>query len=407
MDPAAAPQGDVQPSIDIGGDDDFSALRSAIQQAPEAKRQADPVMDSVKPKPAEKAPKQEQKPVEKEEGAKEQPKSLKDKLKVEDEPVEEEPTDEGKQEGDEEDIPTYKDRVPTDKEKATWKGLKQTKAEFEKLKPEYEKLKAEFEEFKKKPVFDDEVTKELEELRRFRDITDFKLSETYQKEIAAPMQSIDSDISEMVTEFKIDKDGLAKALMETTEWKRNLAIEKVLENSDETVPSAIAKTILDKAGELHKLWKREAELEEDAGKHRAAYEHEHKQKVTKQTLEEQKAWNDALESSTKMIESQMAPLLKNLPKEQRDELMGALKEAKIADTPEDRALQAQAPHLAAVLIEQLNSMKKEMAELKKANKALSAASPSSNGRQAETKKAESDDDDEGLFKSIRAHQGRY
>lgn len=407
MDPAAAPQGDVQPSIDVGGDDDFSALRSAIQQAPEANKQADPVMDSVKPKPAEKALKQEQKPVEKEEGAKEQPKSLKDKLKVEDEPVEEEPTNEGKQEGDEEDIPTYKDRVPTEKEKATWKGLKQTKAEFEKLKPEYEKLKAENEELRKKPVLDDEVIKERDALRRFRDIMEFKLSDTYQMEIADPMQSIDSDISEMVTEFKIDKDGLAKAFMETTEWKRNLAIEKVLENSDETVPSAIAKTILDKAGELHKLWKREAELEEDAGKHRAAYEHEQKQKVTKQTLEEQKAWNDALESSTKMIESQMAPLLKNLPKEQRDELMGALKEAKIADTPEDRALQAQAPHLAAVLIEQLNSMKKEMAELKKANKALSAASPSSNGRQAETKKAESDDDDDGLFKSIRAHQGRY
>lgn len=396
--PQAAP--DAQPQIDIGGDDDFSALRSAIQQAPEAK-QADPVMDSVKPKPAEKAPKQEAKPAEK---ADKQPKSLKDKLKVEDEPIEEETTDEAP-EGEEDDIPTYKDRVPTDKEKATWKGLKQTKAEYDKLKPEFEKMKAEYEEFKKKPVFDDEVTKELDELRRYRDMTKFELSETYQKEIAAPQAAIEKDIVEIAEEFKIDQAALGKAFTEISEWKRNLAIEKVLRESDEEVPGAITKTILDKAAKMHDIWQKEAQLKEDAAKNRAAYEHEERQKITKQTLEEQKAWQSALESSTQMIETQMAPLLKNMPKEQRDELMGALKEAKIADTPEDRALQAQAPHLAAVLIEQLNSMKKEMAELKKANKALSVASPSSNGRQAEAKKADADDDEDGLFKAIRSQQG--
>jgi len=396
--PQAAP--DAQPQIDIGGDDDFSALRSAIQQAPEAK-QADPVMDSVKPKPAEKAPKQEAKPAEK---ADKQPKSLKDKLKVEDEPIEEETTDEAP-EGEEDDIPTYKDRVPTDKEKATWKGLKQTKAEYDKLKPEFEKMKAEYEEFKKKPVFDDEVTKELDELRRYRDMTKFELSETYQKEIAAPQAAIEKDIVEIAEEFKIELAALGKAFTEISEWKRNLAIEKVLRESDEEVPGAITKTILDKAAKMHDIWQKEAQLKEDAAKNRAAYEHEERQKITKQTLEEQKAWQSALESSTQMIETQMAPLLKNMPKEQRDELMGALKEAKIADTPEDRALQAQAPHLAAVLIEQLNSMKKEMAELKKANKALSVASPSSNGRQAEAKKADADDDEDGLFKAIRSQQG--
>ena len=396
--PQAAP--DAQPQIDIGGDDDFSALRSAIQQAPEAK-QADPVMDSVKPKPAEKAPKQEAKPAEK---ADKQPKSLKDKLKVEDEPIEEETTDEAP-EGEEDDIPTYKDRVPTDKEKATWKGLKQTKAEYDKLKPEFEKMKAEYEEFKKKPVFDDEVTKELDELRRYRDMTKFELSETYQKEIAAPFAAIEKDIVEIAEEFKIDQAALGKAFTEISEWKRNLPIETDLRDSDEEDAGTITKTILDKAAKMHDSWQKEAQLKEDAAKNRAAYEHEERQKITKQTLEEQKAWQSALESSTQMIETQMAPLLKNMPKEQRDELMGALKEAKIADTPEDRALQAQAPHLAAVLIEQLNSMKKEMAELKKANKALSVASPSSNGRQAEAKKADADDDEDGLFKAIRSQQG--
>lgn len=397
--PAPAPQIDAQPQIDIGSDDDFSSLRDAIRQAPEANK-ADPVMDSVKPKLAEKSPKPEEKA---EKQVEDKPKSLKDKLKVEEEPVEEEPpTDEV----DEDEIPKYKDRVPTEKEKATWKGLKQTKAEYEKLKPEFEKLKAEYEEFKKKPVFDDEVTKELEELRRFRDITDFKLSETYQNEVAKPMSAIESDVTEMVAEFKIDRDGLAKAFTETSEWKRNLAIEKVLKEADEEVPSAITKTILDKAADLHSLWKKEAEMEENASKNRAAYEHEKKQTVTKQTLEEQKAWQSAVELSTKMIETQMGPLLKSMPEDQRNELLSALKEAKIAETPEDRALQAQAPHLAAVLIEQLNSMKKEMNELKKANKALSAASPSSNGRQQEAKKPAADDDDEGLFKAIRAQYGR-
>ena len=387
-----------QPSQDLSFDDDFGSLRNAIRSAPDANK-------GETQKPKEEAPKVEKKQAEK--PVEDKPKSLKDKLKVEEEPAEEESTEETTtEEGDEDDLPTYKDRKPTEKEKATWKGLKQAKAEYDKIKPEYEKLKAEFEEFKKKPVFDDEVTKELEELRRFRDMTDFKLSDTYQKEIAQPIGDIDRDISEMVTEFKIDKDGLAKAFTEISEWKRNLAIEKVLKEADDEIPTAIAKTILDKAGELHKLWKREAELEQEAGKNRAAYEHEKKQTVTKQTLEEQKAWQAALESSTQMIETQMAPLLKGLPQAQKEELMSALKEAKIADTPEDRALQAQAPHIAAVLIEHLNSLKKEMAELKKANKALSAASPASNGRQPEPKKAASDDDDDGLFQAIRSATGR-
>lgn len=399
--PAAPTQGafdnpNPQPSQDLSFDDDFGSLRNAIRSAPEANKES--------PKQTEEKPaKQEKKTVEK--PAEDKPKSLKDKLKVEEEPVEEEAAETTSEEGEDDDLPTYKDRKPTDKEKATWKGLKQAKAEYDKLKPEFEKLKAEYEEFKKKPVFDDEVTKELDELRRFRDMTDFKLSDTYQKEIAQPIGAIDNDITEMVTEFKIDKEGLAKAFTEISEWKRNLAIEKVLKEADEEVPNGIAKTILDKAGELHKLWKREAELEQDAAKNRAAYEHEKKQTVTKQTLEEQKAWQAALDNSTQMIEAQMAPLLKGLPQAQKDELMTALKEAKIAETPEDRALQAQAPHIAAVLIEHLNSLKKEMAELKKTNKALSAASPTSNGRQPEARKAE-DDDDEGLFKAIRQSSGR-
>ena len=392
--PAAPAQGafdnpNPQPSQDLNFDDDFGSLRNAIRATPDAPNQE-----------GEKSAKQEKKAAEK--PAEDKPKSFKDKLKVEEEPVEEETTLE---EVDDDDLPTYKDRKPTDKEKATWKGLKQAKAEYDKLKPEFEKLKSEYEEFKKKPVFDDEVTKELDELRRFRDMTDFKLSDTYQKEIAQPIGSIDNDITEMVAEFKIDKDGLAKAFTEISEWKRNLAIEKVLKEADEEVPNGIIKTILDNAGELHKLWKMEAEMEQDSAKKLAAYEYEKKQAVTKQTLEEQKAWQAALDNSTQMIESQMAPLLKGLPQAQKDELMTALKEASIAETPEDRALQAQAPHIAAVLIEHLNSLKKEMAELKKTNKALSAASPASNGRQPEARKAD-DDDDEGLFRAIRQSSGR-
>lgn len=397
--PAPAPQIDAQPQIDIGSDDDFSSLRDAIRQAPEANK-ADPVMDSAKPKPAEKAPKAEEKA---EKQVEDKPKSLKDKLKVEEEPVEEEPpTDEV----DEDEIPKYKDRVPTEKEKATWKGLKQTKAEYEKLKPEFEKLKAEYEEFKKKPVYDESITKELEELRQFRDMTQVELSDAFKKEVTEPKAAIARDVDEIMAEFKIPKDALGKAFQESSEWKRNLAIEKALKDADEEVPAAIVKTLLDKATELNKIWDREDQFRENASKQKAAYDLEQSQKITKQTLEEQKAWQNAVESSTKMIETQMGPLLKNMPEDQRNELLSALKEANIAETPEDRALQAQAPHLAAVLIEQLNSMKKEMNELKKANKALSAASPSSNGRQQEAKKPAADDDDEGLFKAIRTQYGR-
>lgn len=387
-----------QPSQDLNFDDDFGSLRNAIRSAPDANK-------GETQKPKGEAPKVEKRQVEK--PAEDKPKSLKDKLKVEEEPAEEESTEETTtEEGDEDDLPTYKDRKPTEKEKATWKGLKQAKAEYDKIKPEYEKLKAEFEEFQKKPVFDDEVTKELEELRRFRDMTDFKLSDTYQKEIAQPIGDIDRDISEMVTEFKIDKDGLAKAFTEISEWKRNLAIEKVLKEADDEIPTAIAKTILDKAGELHKLWKREAELEQEAGKNRAAYEYEKKQTVTKQTLEEQKAWQQNIDAKIAEAETNLAPIFRGMKPQEKEALMAAMRSAKISDDPGGRALQAIGVELAAALAESWQKLNNENATLKKANKALSAASPASNGRQPEPKKAASDDDDDSLFQAIRSATGR-
>lgn len=404
MDPAPAPTlsqpQNIQPSSDLDMGDDFGSLREAIQAAAQDKPIPEP-----KPEKQVKAPKEAPVKTQKEEPTdKPKPTSLKDKLKVEDEPVEEKATE---AEAYEDDIPTYKDRVPTEKEKATWKGLKQAKAEYDKILPEYEKLKSEFEDFKKKPVFDEKVTKELEELRRFRDMQDFKQSDTYIKEVAEPLGQIESEVMEISDAFKIDKNSLAEAVAERSEWKRNLAIEKVLKEADEDVPNGIVKTILDKASKLHDIWRKEVELAENAEKNRAAYEYERKQTVTKQTLEEQKAWQGALEESTKMIETQMGPLLKGLPEAQKNELMTALKEAKIADSPEERALQAQAPHLAAVLIEKLNGLNKEIATLRKTNKALSATTPTTNGRQTEAKKLDDDDDDgESLLQGIRQYSGR-
>lgn len=387
-----------QPSQDLNFDDDFGSLRNAIRSAPDANK-------GETQKPKEEAPKVEKKQAEKQ--AEDKPKSLKDKLKVEEEPAEEESTEETTtEEGDEDDLPTYKDRKPTEKEKATWKGLKQAKAEYDKIKPEYEKLKADFEEFKKKPVLDNEVTKELEELRQFRDMTNFKLSDKYKMEVGQPINKIYQEIEEMVVEFKIDETALDKAFKETSEWKRNLAIERVLKEADDEIPTAIAKTILDKAGELHQRWLREIELSQEAAKNLAAYEHEKKQAVTKQMLEEQKAWQQNIDAKIAEAETNLAPIFRGMKPQEKEALMAAMRSAKISDDPGQRALQAIGVELAAALAESWQKLTNENAILKKANKALSAASPASNGRQPEPKKAASDDDDDSLFQAIRSATGR-
>jgi hypothetical protein len=387
-----------QPSQDLNFDDDFGSLRNAIRSSPDANK-------GETQKPKEEAPKVEKKQAEK--PAEDKPKSLKDKLKVEEEPAEEESTEETTtEEGEEDDLPTYKDRKPTEKEKATWKGLKQAKAEYDKIKPEYEKLKAELEERKKMPALDDEVLKKLERLEQKEKIFDLQGSEEYQTTILAPQREIDTAIAGMSKKYGINLNDLNEAFKETVDWERDDAIEKVLKQADEEVPLSIMKNILDKAARKHEIWQKEIKMFEDADRKRAAYEHEQKQTATQKTIEEQKAWQAALDSSTQMIETQMAPLLKSLPKEKLDEFKAALKEAKISDDPVERALQAQAVQVASVLVEERNVLTKKVAQLEKTIKALSAASPASNGRQPEPKKAASDDDDDGLFQAIRSATNR-
>jgi len=381
-------------------EDDSGPLMAAIANAgKDAANQNQPQQQET--------PKQEAtKEAAKDEGAK-QPKSLKERFKVQ-EPEQEETTEETTEEAEGDDEPqTYKGRVPSEKEKATWKGLRAIEKEYKSLKPQLEELQAKLAEYEGKKFLDDDVTKEIDELRKFRDMTDFKLSEKYQTEVLRPLEQIETDIGEIIETFSIDKDELAKAVVEKSEWKRNLAIDKVVEKLDDAIPAGVLQTLRDRASKMHDVWQKQAKMEDEAFQNKAAFENERKQAMSKKQLEEAQAWEKASSETTKMIEAQMGPLLKSLPEEGRKELMNALKEAKIADSPEERALQAQAPHLAAVLIEKLNEMQKELTSLKKQKSAITAAKPSTNGRQTEAKpKLDDDDDGEALMSAIARHNGR-
>ena len=379
-------------------EDDFGSLRNAI-------RGANP-NNTLEVEKTKEQPKEQKKDVSKETAKEAKPKSIKDRLKVQEDESEQEEAPETS-ENEEDDLPTYKNRVPTEKEKATWKGLKETKTKYDELLPKFQELEKQFNELKEKPVFADDVTKELEELRRFRDMTDFKQSDFYRKEVSEPMESVQAELSEIVDTFKIEQSRLAKALTETSTWKRNMEIDKVLQDADDEVPGGVAQTIRDRAAQMHDIWKKEAEMEAEAGKGKAAYEADKRKEIDRKSLAEKQAWEKARTAAVDEVKNLTRPLLGKLGDEKSKELLEAMNAAEISDEPSERALQAIAPQLAATLIEHLNEQYKENAKLKKDLKALSSSKPGTTQTTGEEAKRSADDeDDDGLFKSIRRYQGR-
>ena len=121
------------------------------------------------------------------------------------------------------------------------------------------------------------------------------------------------------------------------------------------------------------------------------------------SAQQEQAWQKASEATRTMLETKLAPVLKGLTEADRNNLVEALKAAKISDDPETRALQAQAPEIAAVMIQQFNNLRKQFNDLKKENAALVNARPGMGVKQPEKPQNRSvEEDDDEFMKGLLA-----
>jgi hypothetical protein len=258
----------------------------------------------------------------------------------------------------------------------------------------------EMEELRKNPV-STEVQTELEKLRAFQAVHDVKRTKEYRETVTAPLAAAESRFEKICAEFKMDPDKLFEVMRETEDWKRVIAIDKFVDDAD-NVPGGV-KSVLHKVGDsLHEAWIKGSKIEANAAQLKAAQDALSEQGTTKQTYEQQQAWQKALTANRTMLESRIAPVIKAMSEDEKKEFFESLDSAAISDDPEERALQAHAPEVAAVLVRRLNTVAQENAALKKQVASLTNARPGAKERATgEDTDPNIPTDDDDFFSRVR------
>lgn len=293
-----------------------------------------------------------------------------------------------------------------EKEMSRWKQLRAEEKRAKALDEQVAKFQKEIEELRKSPL-SKEVEAELAKLREFRDIQDVKRSDEYVKAVARPMATVENQIMEITQEFKLDADKLFDAMTEKVDWKRNLAIDRLIDNSSEDVPDAIKVSLHKRADTLHDLWQKGADIESKASELRAAQEATNKQSTERQQYEQQQAWKKATAAQKEVVEQTLAPVIKAMTEEERTEFTSAIESAEISEDPEERALQAMAPQIAAVLIRRLNVQAKELAAARAENKALLGGRPGAKETRGEVADPNAIADDDDFFSRVKGADDYY
>lgn len=373
-------------SADLGEADFAAELSKGIESHNAPQQQQAEVSDAVEP-----AAKAEPETKEETKTAKAK---LTDKLGKLEEPVEEEAAA-----TEENDLPPEGEQNP--KAMSKWKQLRAIEKQWKEAEPKLKEYEAKIAELQKASV-PPELETELKELREFRDIYDLRNSPEFKKTVAEPLDHIGTEVGEIATEFKIEPKALFEAMQEKTEWRRNIAIDKVVKaaaeaaaEEDREIPAGVANSLHNAANRMHAIWQKQAELETKASELRQSKEIAQSQKAELSTAEQEKAWKEAATQSKSIIEAKLSPVIKGLSDAEKAEFIEAVESAKISDDPVERAFQAQAPHVAAVLINRLNTVMKELAAVKKERDGIVAAKPGTKQNHGEpVKKAVSLDDDD-------------
>lgn len=301
---------------------------------------------------------------------------------------EEELPPEGKKEGEE-----------GEKQLSRWNQLRKEEKRAKELDKTVQTLKKEVMELRKNPI-SKEVQAELEKHREREAIFEVERTKEYKENVTAPLARAEKGITEICTEFKLDPDKMFDAMREITDWKRQVAIDKLIDDAD-NVPSAIKASLYKQADQLHAGWLKSSEMKSKAAELRAAHEANSEKATTEQTYEQQQAWQKAVAASKSVMEKKIAPIIKGMSEDERKEFMDSLDNAQISDDPEERAMQAHGLEVAAVVTKALIAERKTVAELKKTVASLTNARPSVKP----TSSTEDDDpnavkDDEDFFKKV-------
>jgi len=255
-----------------------------------------------------------------------------------------------------------------------WKELRAIEAEHKVLKPELEHLRAKLQEYETKPPVPEDVSKELEDHRKWRAGFDLQNQPHFIESVVTPWNE-KMEYFQQVSEFSgIALDKILAATQETNPLKRAKDVAAVLAESTEDV-SAILPEVNIAAKALHDIGAKEKQLKAKALEIQTSLKGEKEKMTAAETQKSEAEYSNAYKEVASSIGPKFAEIFKNDP-ELRKEFDAAPK----PETVMDRAYHAQAAVLLPAITKQFLEMRAELQALKKAEKARIAARPSMDGQ---------------------------
>lgn len=241
---------------------------------------------------------------------------------------------------------------------------KTLKSELNDTKTKFERLQKEFEEFKKAPRDSEKTVKELEELRNWRHAQELYQSPEWQDTINKPLSTHLDMLGRIAEKAGVDAEALAKATDEELLIDRIDAINKVFETADTPVPSHYVTAAIQEAEKMHAIYDKGMTLKAKAGETLNSIKH--------QTTQQKEAAAKAEEAEyTKHHEHIYSQMAEKMPSVFKDEALAkAVRDARPAKDPAERAFQAQAAEVLPTIFQQLLQAREALAAEKASKQAL-------------------------------------
>lgn len=244
---------------------------------------------------------------------------------------------------------------------------KRAELEATEARTKLEKLQKEFDEYKKTPRDSENTVKELEELRNWRHAQELYQSPEWVDNINKPLAAHLDLLDRIAKKAGVDPEALAKATDEEVLIDRIDAINAVFEKADTPVPAHYVAAAIQEAEKMHAIYDKGVALKNKAG--------ETLNSIRFQTAEQKQAAAKAQEAEYLKhhdhIYSQMAEKMPSIFKD--ESLAKAVKDARPATDPADKAFQAQAAEVLPHVFSQMLKLREELAAEKASKQALLGA----------------------------------
>lgn len=309
---------------------------------------------------------------------------------------------EAKEEAKDAETQSTDEAPPSGKDGQTrWMQLKTAEKELKDLRPKFEELTKKLESIEVNGAIPEDVQKKLDRFEQMFAEQELENQPEFQNEVLVPIHRAFTDLGDIAKGANLDPmqgQALLEAIRNTSQIERARAIRKIISSGNAGMEDGEPVALPDQeisdmvsaaigiARELHdKHWPKEVAYRGKAREIAQAHKESSTHETVKQKAEREKAYTEEASKLADTVKERL-PLVFD----QHPDAYEAIKNAKPSTELADQVFDAQAGHLVNFMAKTINSLNREIGELKAREKARQQASPGNkSSANAQDKKQES------------------